>query len=106
MIPKQKRISRDKFQSILRSGKVLRGNYVTVHYAPSPYPEVGIVVPKKKIKQASARNRIRRMLYGAYREHEQVEPWYSLVLRVHASIENEELFKKDINTLLHKIYAN
>ncbi len=109
MIPKQNRISRNKFQNILRSGKVLRGVYVTAHAVPSPQPRLGIVVPKKKIKQASTRNRIRRVLYGLYQDylnHQTETAVFSLVLRVHAQVENEGLFKKDVIAVLDKLHAN
>ena len=55
---------------VYRNGEAVRSRHMTIKYTKNPrrkLPRISIVVSKKVIKSAVARNRIRRRLYEQFR---------------------------------------
>lgn len=65
MIPKNLRISRRLFGSIMESGRVFHSPHFSLRLAPADSARVAVSVSKKVSKSAVARNRSRRRAYAA-----------------------------------------
>ncbi len=67
MLPKQKRITKDSFKSILLKGALYHADYFTLRTIPSEKEGFAVSVSKKVAKGAVDRNRIRRRAYSVIR---------------------------------------
>ncbi len=79
-LTKQERLCKRRWIALLfRRGKRLHCPLVRVHYLAWPDPalsthQVLFVVPKRLVRKAVARNRVRRRLREAYRQHKSLLP--------------------------------
>ena len=64
MFKKANRLSRGEFESFFRSGKGHHSDSYQLIFTPSEEElKVAVVVPKKIVRKAVSRNRVRRQLY-------------------------------------------
>lgn len=68
MLPKNKRISKDSFKSILLKGIPYHATNFTLRTLPSEKEGFAVLVSKKVAKSAVDRNRIRRRVYSLLRD--------------------------------------
>jgi len=68
MLSKNKRVSKKLFTEILEKGLVLYGDFFIFKYVHSKNPHFSVVVSKKILKGAVARNKLKRKGYNAIRE--------------------------------------
>lgn len=83
-----------EFVRVLRSGKKLRAQFLALSYqefqtgtplkdGPASFSRLGIIVPKRVFKKATARNKMKRWLREAFRhEKSRLKPGYNLVIQV------------------------
>lgn len=70
MISKENRFhGHNSLDNVYRKGKAIRGEYISLRYAPSRRPDyrLAVVVSRKVSKSAVVRNRIRRRVYEIIR---------------------------------------
>jgi ribonuclease P protein component len=70
--PKTARLpDRAVFERVLRHGKRYRTQGLTVSYLPGNQPRarLGLVVPKRQVRHATMRNRIKRVVRESFRMH-------------------------------------
>lgn len=72
MVPKKKRVTKDLFQSVMKTGKMLSSPLFVFRYLPTqdgPKKEIryAVVAPKSVAKKATDRNKLRRQGYNAIR---------------------------------------
>lgn len=65
MPPKHERLSVAEFSAVFARGVRTRGKYMSLIYHPSPVGKCAVAVPKRVLKTAVERNRLRRRLYHA-----------------------------------------
>lgn len=67
MLPKKRRLTKNRVDMIFKDGKTVHGHLLYLKYQTggTPPSRVSVVVPKKNIKAAVDRNRMRRRIYGA-----------------------------------------
>ncbi len=76
--PKKERLSRRLlWDRVFTEGKQLKAYPLLLYYLKAPLPEpvaaqAGFAVPKRAIRKAVARNRIKRLMREAYRHEKQV----------------------------------
>ncbi|MGB3922012.1 MAG: ribonuclease P protein component [Minisyncoccia bacterium] len=68
MLPRNRRISRELFEVILKFGKKVDSKYFFLRTAPSKTARLAVSVSKKISKKAVVRNKIRRRTYSVVRE--------------------------------------
>jgi len=83
-----------EFVRVLRGGKKLRSQFLTLSYrefrtgtpindVPVSFSRLGIVVPKRVYKKAAARNQMKRWLREVFRnEKPRLKPGFNLVIQV------------------------
>lgn len=69
MFSKQKRVSKELFQTIIKNGGTIASPLFVFRYLPSPTPLYAFTAPKSVAKKAVARNKLRRQGYYALRAH-------------------------------------
>lgn len=75
MLRKRERLSRAEFNRFFSSGKRSHSNFFQLVYSPHPNFHASVVVPKKIIRQATKRNKLRRRIYDilrVYSRHNQL----------------------------------
>ncbi|HUC88873.1 MAG TPA: ribonuclease P protein component [Candidatus Paceibacterota bacterium] len=65
MLPKNKRVTKELFQKIIKTGGSLSGLFFIFRYINSNAPRYAFVVPKSVAKKAVDRNKLRRIGYRA-----------------------------------------
>jgi ribonuclease P protein component len=66
MLPKNKRLSTQRFDTAFSAGSVLRTPHFLIRHNTSPSKnQWAVVIPKKHIRTAVARNTFRRQIYSA-----------------------------------------
>ncbi|MFO0718600.1 MAG: ribonuclease P protein component [Candidatus Paceibacterota bacterium] len=68
MLPKNKRISKDSFKSILLKGTLYHSENCTLRILPSEKEGFAVLISKKVAKSAVDRNRMRRRVYSVVRD--------------------------------------
>jgi len=72
VLPKHQRLRKnDDFKEVFKAGRYVGGNFISlkIKKADREYPRVGFIVGKKVAKSAVVRNKIKRQLREAAREH-------------------------------------
>lgn len=90
---------------VYKQGKTARTQQCALRYAANPQRKtyrLAVVVSKKQSKSAVVRNRIRRRLYEAGREHIPQNAAYDLVLTVYSD-EFATMPQKDINKTISRL---
>lgn len=68
MLPRKKRIPRELFRAILKSGRRFDSKFFSLLITPSETARVAVSVSKKVSKKTVVRNKIRRRTYAAVRD--------------------------------------
>lgn len=63
MLPRRHRLSRKEFDRVFLAGKNKYSSFFRVKYLPNNDFKLAFVVPKKLVKGAVIRNKLRRQLY-------------------------------------------
>ena len=66
---KTQRLSRGEFSQVLKKGKRLHSEHLSIIVSPSDRSKCGVVVSKKVAKRATDRNRVRRHIYAVLQKH-------------------------------------
>ena len=76
----------DEFSSVFGFRRAIRGKLLMLHYQPRPEgmtePRLGLVVGKKLLKHAVARNRLKRIVREQFRLRRASLPGVDLVVRL------------------------
>ncbi len=67
MLPKNKRVTKDTFQTIMEKGSILHGSFFMFRYIKDSIPSYAFIAPKKIAKRAVLRNSLRRKGYNILR---------------------------------------
>ena len=104
MLPRNRRIPRELFEVILKSGKKVDSKHFSLRTAPSKTPRLAVSVSKKISKKAVTRNRIRRRTYSAVRNILTTLPnkLFLLIARPGADKLKGEELKNELAELLSK----
>ena len=106
MLPKNKRITKELFQSILKTGRTLSSPLFLFRYMSIPGMDTkyAFVVPKSVSKQAVKRNKLRRQGYNTLRTLPL--PLVSGIFFYKKGSEKTNLneIKENVNTILKKIH--
>ncbi|QQR82239.1 ribonuclease P protein component [Candidatus Campbellbacteria bacterium] len=66
MLPKNKRLATQQFDTAFSAGQVIRTPHFLIRHHTSPLKnQWAVVIPKKHIRTAAARNTLRRQIYSA-----------------------------------------
>jgi ribonuclease P protein component len=65
MLPKNKRVTKELFQKIMRTGRSLSSPLFVLRYIDSDMSQYAFVAPKNVAKKAVDRNKLRRIGYSA-----------------------------------------
>lgn len=105
MLPKNKRISKDSFKTILQKGTSYHTENFTLRVLPSEKEGFAVLVSKKVAKGAVDRNRIRRRVYSVLRDsllHIKAKSKNIVSAKDGAKQLSFESQKEEINRLLKK----
>lgn len=91
----------DEFSSVFRFKRVLRGPCVEIYVLPNVlgHPRLGMAVPRRVVRLATGRNRLKRLMREMFRLHQHDLPGLDMVARVRA-VCTEDQFKADFLRLL------
>lgn len=70
MLPKKKRLSKAAFNRFFSTGKKKHTKHFLFVHAPHESFHASVVVPKKVVRTAAKRNRVRRRIYDILRNQE------------------------------------
>jgi len=65
MLKKKKRVTKELFQTVIKSGSTLSGHFFIFRFLKQKSPQYAFVVSKKIAKRAVVRNKLRRQGYNA-----------------------------------------
>src|SRR3989338_7496447 len=73
--------SQREFKQVLTSAKKLRGQCISLFYSPNQlsYARLGISVSRNNVRQATARNRLKRIIRSSFRLNQQRLAGYDIV---------------------------
>lgn len=91
------------FRRVLSSGRRHRAETLTLISKASARPRLGIAVPKKQVKRAVRRNRIKRIIRDSFRQRAQTLPNCDLVVLCRAGAIDDAALKRDIEVLLDRL---
>jgi ribonuclease P protein component len=76
------------FTAAFRAGQRQSGRYFAVLTRANefPYPRLGMIVAKKAIRRAVARNRIKRILRESFRHHQELLAGIDIVVTIYRHI--------------------
>lgn len=104
-----KLLTRAAFDEVFRAGQSAGSHFFRVLVRPSPTPNarLGITVPKRVLKFAHDRNRIKRLLREAFRHRRNEMPAIDLVLLARGAIAGADnnALRKDIDKILSRATA-
>ncbi len=66
MLKKNQRLSKSEFANLLKKGRRIHSDHLTLVYVPSESTKCGVVVSKKVANRAHARNLLRRRVYDIF----------------------------------------
>ncbi len=91
----------DEFSSVFRFRVVLRGHCVDVHIRPNAlaYARLGLIVSRKVVRQATRRNRYKRLMREIFRLQQHELSGLDLIARVKVSCADVQ-FREEFSRLL------
>jgi len=102
MLPKKKRVTKDLFSSIMKTGKIISGSFFVFRYINQTNPQYAIVAPKSVSKGAVGRNSLRRKGYTAIRSFPVDSGSGIFFYKKNANTASYQEIKEDIGLLLKK----
>ncbi len=100
MLPKNKRVTKDIFQIILKKGNMLSGSLFVLRYLPQETPQFAVVAPKSVAKRAVLRNKLRRQGYNVLRALKPQNGLAILMYKKFNEVPNSKDILSDIKALL------
>lgn len=91
------------FSAVLGRGRRYRADTLTLVYLPSERPRLGIAVPKKQVRLAVNRNKVKRVLRENFRRQAQDLPPFDLVVLCRAGATDTDRLRQDFNRLLNRL---
>ena len=67
MLQKKKRVTKELFQTVIKSGNTISGSFFMFRYIKQTQPQYAFVASKKVAKRAFDRNKLRRYGYNTIR---------------------------------------
>lgn len=102
-------LTRAAFDEVFRAGQSAGSNFFRVLVRPAPGPDarLGITVPKRVVKHAHDRNRIKRLLRESFRQRRLQLPPIDLVILARGAILTADnvALRKDIDKILSRAAA-
>jgi len=103
MLPKKKRMTKDVFQSVMKTGKFFHSSLFSFRYIPSSETQYSFVVPKGIAKKATTRNKFRRLGYNILNKQD-LKPMLGIFLYKKEALKlKKEEIEKDIKAILIRI---
>ena len=102
MLSKNKRVTKDIFQTILKKGNIISGSFFLFRYIPFERPAYAFVVSKKIAKTAIKRNSLRRAGYNILRNYKLKSASGLFFYKKEALTTPQIELKKDIENILTK----
>ncbi len=104
-LARRERITKKKeFNQVFTQGKILTNSLIIIRLLPNKlkYVRLGVIVSKKRVRQASQRNRIKRLIREAFRQNKHALPQgidIIIGLRKTSGIELEHIKQKMLDLL-------
>lgn len=102
MLPQKNRISRRSFDDVFTKGQFFGGEYLSgkvLNFDNNSESRFSCVVPKKSLKRAVDRNKLRRRVYSALSPLlSKIKPGFAIILFVKPSLLTVEF--KDLQVML------
>jgi len=94
----------EDFQPVFKNAIPAVSPYLTLLARKNTFdhPRIGMAIPKKHIKRAVGRNRIRRIVREQFRQHQHQLPAIDIVVIAKAGI--ADLSNQEINKILDKLW--
>jgi ribonuclease P protein component len=105
MLSKKKRVTKDLFQAIMKSGKVIQSPFFIFRYIKQNPPNYAFVAPKSIAKTATERNKLRRRGYNSLSLMVKIPLAGIFFYKKEAKNATFKEIKEDIGDLLSKIKA-
>ena len=103
MLPKKKRVTKDLFQTIIKSGRVINSPFFIFRYIKQNSQNYAFVAPKKVAKTAVERNKLRRKGYNALSLLVKIPTAGIFFYKKEAKSATFKETKDDISNILNKI---
>ena len=103
MLSKNKRLTTEVFQAILKGGKTLSTPFFLFHYRHSANPRYAFVAPKGLFKTAVGRNKYRRLGYNILRKKEVKTGSGIFIYKKQAILASRKDLELAINQVFQKI---
>jgi ribonuclease P protein component len=103
MLSKKKRVTKELFQTVLKTGNTISGSFFIFRYLKQNQPQYAFVSSKKVAKRAFERNKLRRYGYNSIRSYNLKN--YVGIFFYKKTPKNTELkeVKEDIYSILNKL---
>jgi ribonuclease P protein component len=90
---------------VLRTGKLIRAPRLSLYSLPNDLAcaRLALIVPKRLVPLAVARNRIRRLIRETFRLHQRLVGARDCVVRLVRSPGNEPISRAEVENLLSRI---
>lgn len=103
MLPKRKRVTKEVFQGIMKTGRTTSSPLFVFRYISSSTPQYAFVAPKSIAKNAISRNKLRRQGYNTLRLYK-LKPYAGIFFyKKGAQNSTPQEIKESISTILSKI---
>ncbi len=102
MLPKNKRITKATFQSLMKERRVFSTDFFLFYLRKSEFPQYAFVAPKGIFKKAVKRNKIRRLGYNILRVLPLKQGTGIFIYKKQALSATREQLKEDIIYILNK----
>ncbi|MEO0091474.1 MAG: ribonuclease P protein component [candidate division WOR-3 bacterium] len=98
--------TRKEFNTVLKDGKVVSSQSLSVYFTNGPNRRIAFLVPKDVARNAVVRNRLKRYLREIYRNHKDefaVNYWYIVKARTPAIKKSLTELKSELIELVKKV---
>ncbi|NVN96651.1 ribonuclease P protein component [Candidatus Nomurabacteria bacterium] len=102
MLSKNKRVTKDIFQTILKKGNIISGSFFLFRYTSLERRAYSFVVAKKIASKAVKRNSLRRIGYNILRKYTLKPVAGVFFYKKEALIAEPEAIKNDIESILKR----
>jgi len=103
MLPKNKRVTKELFQRIMKTGGSLASPFFSFRYINSDKPQYAFVAPKSVAKRAVDRNKLRRIGYNNLNSFTLKNISGIFFYKKQGKNVSSQEIKKDIENLLKRI---
>ena len=103
MLPKKKRVTKELFQTVIKSGGTLSGSFFVFRYIKQKYPQYAFVVSKKIAKKAVDRNKLRRRGYSVLNNYKLKDYLGVFFYKKEAQKASFIEIKEDVGNILNKL---